>query len=168
MPRATARRREVLEEHGTEAASLVVVLHDEGDLGFSQGVLTGPVGRAQRGAGGGLRDARGRPVVASDGHQFPVDDGHECQPVLVVNGYEVSYLLVTYLATGREEAEVHRLSGQSRPESAKRRAVDGPDGTQPSCATVRQQDITLELGGVARRAHRSVVGTRPGRPRGRR
>ncbi len=49
----------MLEQHGTQAPSLVVVPHDERDLGLPHSSLVGPVGRTRCGVAEGFATCRG-------------------------------------------------------------------------------------------------------------
>ncbi len=162
-PASNRSRGEMLEQHGTQAPSLVVIPHDERDLGLPHSVLAGPLGRTCCGAAEGVPDRRGRAIVASHRHQFPVYDGHEGQPFLIVDGYEVRDLLMADPPTRREETEIHRLSRQPTPERAKRRAVVRPNRSQPSRATVREQDVTFELGRIGPLRDRPSTRAHPAR-----
>ncbi len=158
-PACDRSRGEVLEQHGAQAPTLVVVPNDERDLGLLHSVLVGPARRARCGGGGGVPGWLGVAVVASHRHELPVDNGHERQPVLIVDGYEVRDLFIADPPTRREETKIHRLARQPFPERAKRRAVVWPNGTQPCRATVREQDVTFELGRIGPGSDRPV--TRP-------
>ena len=98
----------MLEQYGSEPASLVIVTYDEGNLGLFhwdlQALRRGPRALARRG--------RGATVVAGDCDEPTVDYGHERKAVLVVDVYIVRDLLVTDAPSRGEEPEVHRLARQ--------------------------------------------------------
>ncbi len=72
----------MLEQHGTEAPSLVVVPHDESDLGLAHSGLVGPLRGAGCAAQRAISGQRRGAVVASHGNQLSVDDGYEAPTVL--------------------------------------------------------------------------------------
>ena len=118
----------MLEHHGTETPTLVVVPDDECDLGLTHKLGDRPAGRACCGAGEGIVGLPGKTVVAGHRDELAVHEGDERQPVLIVDGYEVPDLLVADLLTRSEETEIHRFPRKPRPEGAQQRAVDGPNG----------------------------------------
>ena len=160
------RRGEVLEQHRAKPPPLVVVPHDERDLGLAGSALNGPPGRAGCATAEDVPGCRGAAVVAGHCHKFPVNEGDERQPVSIVNRYEVRDLLIADSPARREETEVHRLSRQPLPERAKRPAIIGPNGTQSSRAAVGEKHVTFELGGIAPARDRAIRGVRPRRSGG--
>ena len=88
------RRGEMLEQHRAKPPPLVVVPHDERDLGLAGSALNGPPGRAGCATAEDVPGCRGAAVVAGHCHKFPVNEGDERQPVSIVNRYEVRDLLI--------------------------------------------------------------------------
>lgn len=107
-PALNRSRGEMLEQHRPETAPLVVIAHDESDLGIFL-FRPGPRRRARGCRDGGSGRFPGAAVVAGDRHELALDDCHERQPVLVINRHVVCDLLVADALTRREETEVHRL-----------------------------------------------------------
>ena len=142
----------MLEQHRAETTTLVVVTHDEGDLGLVRFCRDRPDSALRPGRRKdlcwGWRRCLGTTVVAGDRNELALDDGHERQPVLVVNGHKMRYLLVADIPARREEAEVHRLGRQLSPECSQGRAIGRPDGAQPGGTAVEEEDVTFELGRI--------------------
>ena len=90
--------RDVFEEGGGDAAALVGVLYEEGDLGL----VGGRGGRTAR-----IVD----PVVADGGDELAADRGGETDPVDIVVVGEAVHVPVGEAGVGREEAVVLRLVG---------------------------------------------------------
>ena len=136
-PGSYGRRSQVFQQDRADTSPLVVVPDGEGHLGLV---------------------ATWCSVVAGDGDELLADDDDKRQPVDVVDVGQVLELGVRQLAPGTEEPQVDRLGRQAGVQSLEQRRVRRTDRTQFGRATVGQQDVRLEVGGIASRQRGSTLG----------
>ena len=127
-PVLSSGRGQVLEEHGPQPATLVVVTDDEGDLGI------------------GVVD----PVIATDADQLPADSGNQRHSVDVVDVGEAMDVALGQLGVGGKEAVVDRLVRQRAMERRKPIVIVGIDGADPHGTPVAHRHIGLPMGGRSR------------------
>ncbi|GAA3157271.1 hypothetical protein GCM10017687_89110 [Streptomyces echinatus] len=126
---------DVLQQGGGDAAALVGVLHQEGDLGLVGG----------RGGGHAVgADA----VVAYGGDELAADGGGETHPVHEVVVREAVDVLGGEPWVRREEAVVLRLVRDLLVETDQAVGVINGDGPDACGATVAQHHVRLPVGGV--------------------
>ncbi|EPH43180.1 hypothetical protein STRAU_3710 [Streptomyces aurantiacus JA 4570] len=139
--------RDVLEQRGGDAAALVGVLDEEGDLGLVGG----------RGGGAALGvDA----VVAHGGDELAAHGGREAHPVHVVVVGEAVHVLGGQARVRCEEAVVLRLVRHLLEEADQAVGVLGCDGPDPGRAPVAQHHVGLPVGGVGVPVRRRLHGAR--------
>lgn len=136
---------DVLQEGGGDAASLVGVLDEEGDLGL--------VGRC----GGGC-SAGPDPVVAYGGDELAADGGRESHPVHKVVVREAVDVLGGQARVRREEAVVLRLVGNLLVEADQALGVVNGDGADARGAAVAQHHVGFPVGGVLVPVRRGLHG----------
>ncbi len=130
-------RADVFEERGGDAAALVCVLDEEGDLGLV-------------GGGGGWAAVRADAVVADGADELLADGRREAHPVHVVVVREAVHVAVGEAGVGREEAVVLRLVGDLLVEADEPAGVLGGDGPDPGGTAVTEDDIGFPVGRVGR------------------
>ena len=121
-------RGEVLEHDRGEPATLLIVLHREGDFGL-------------------LRF--GCPVVARDRDDVVTQLGDERHAGVVVHRHEVLEPSRGGARHRREEAHVERLAGETFEESDQRVIVVETNRPQVHGAAVGEDDVGFPFGGVA-------------------
>ena len=133
QPALARGRGEVLEQDRPETAALVVVAHDERDLGR-----------------GGLRE----PDVAPDGDDLAAEPEHEGDSVVVVDLHEVLEVALGDVRIGAEVPEVARPVRQLGVERHHRVGVVRRDRAQVRGRAVGRDDVGLPGRGVGRVGHR--------------
>ncbi len=128
-------RSDVFEECGGDAAALMGVLDEEGDLGLVGGRGGGPAVGA---------DA----VVADGADELPADGRREADPVHEVVVREAVHVAVGEPGVGGEEAVVLRLVRDLLVEADEPARVLGGDGPDPGGAAVAKDDIGFPVGRV--------------------
>ena len=121
----------VLEQHGPEASSLMVITYDEGHLGIA------------------IVD----PVEPSDTDELTADCGDQCHPIHVIDVGEAVDVASGQLGIRSEEAEVDGLVGQGPVEGGEPVAIVSRDRADAHRAAVPDSDVGLPVG---RRRGRSV------------
>ncbi len=119
---------QVLQQQVGDAAPLVGVLDEEGDLGP---VVLGP-------------------VEAADADHLLAHGEDERHPVDVVHLGEAPHVAGAEAGVGGEEAQVLRLGRDAVVEGDEQVGVGGPDGAQPGHPAVGQHHVGLPLPRVAR------------------
>lgn len=136
---------DVLQQGGGDAAALVGVLDQEGDLGL--------VGRCRRG-----RSVRADPVVAYGGDELAADRGRESHPVHKVVVREAVDVLGGQARVRREEAVVLRLVGDLLVEADQTIGVINGDGPDARGTTVAQHHVGFPVGGILVPVRRGLHG----------
>ncbi len=136
---------DVFEEGGGDAAALVGVLHQEGDLG-----LVGGCGRGY--------SVRADPVVAYGGDELAAHCGRESHPVHKVVVREAVDVLGGQARVRREEAVVLRLVGDLLIEADQALGVINGDGPDARGATVAQHHVGFPVGGILVPVRRGLHG----------
>ncbi|CAM5596507.1 hypothetical protein SDIAM26S_00459 [Streptomyces diastaticus subsp. diastaticus] len=139
-------RGDVLQQGGGDAAALVGVLDEEGDLGLV-------------GGGGGGHAPAVDAVVADGGDELAADGGRQAHPVDVVVVGEATDVLGRQARVGREEPVVLRLVGDLLVEAHQAVGVVGGDGPDARGAAVAEHHVGLPVGGVGVLVRRGVHGS---------
>ena len=93
-------------------------------------------------------------VVAGDGDERAVDHHDQGEPVDVVDGHETLEFSLREHAPGTEEPHIKRLRRQAGVQELQGCHVGGKDRAHLRRPTISQEDLGLEILGVARRQTR--------------
>ncbi len=158
-PAFGSRGRQMFQQDRSQAASLMRVLHEKGDLSSRRRT------RARRGRPVrvqlvmlGIRRRRRCALPVGDGHDLVADEGHQRSPHPLVDNGHPPNVGVGERPARAEVAEVDGARRQPAPESTQPITVTGNDPTQPGGTPVSEDDVRIP---PRRVTHLSTRGSRP-------